>query len=310
MNESTHKEQALRTTGGFVELSERSYVRLTGADRHSFLHNFCTNEIKQLKPGNACEAFVLNTKGKILGFVHVLAFESELLLTGHGPQADPLIQHLDMYLIREEVELADASQEFSSVFVAGNDAGKKLAGHVDLPKPNCIVESKLGPCQVCVSNVELAGFGFLLTFDKANQNDVVAKLVECGLVKCSLESLDICRVESQTPWFGHDATDANLPQELNRDEKAINFNKGCYLGQETVARIDARGRVNQLLVGLKFDGDLPNVGDAILVDEKPAAKITSVAMSERLGAIGLGFVRRQFVEAGTQIGNATVLDQV
>ncbi len=295
---------------GFVALESRCYIRVTGDDRLAFLHNFCTNEIKQMAPGQACEAFVLNTKGKILGFLHVLALENELLLTGHGPQAETVIGHLDMYLIREDCELIDATQALGSIFVTGNEAVERLSQKIVLPEQNAVCQSSLGCANVTIANIEIAGFGFLISFEPADRDEVISELGKSGLDLCSAEALEILRIENQTPWFGIDVTDANLPQELARDEKAINFNKGCYLGQETVARIDARGRVNLILSGLKFEGVVPNPGDEIFVDEKSAAKITSVVHSIRENAaLGLGYVRRQFSESGTRIGDAIVLEK-
>ena len=120
MNDDLKQQyDSLTSAAGFVVLEDRCFVRLTGSDRQAFFHNFCTNDIKQLDSGQVCEAFVLNSKGKILGFVHAIATDDELLLTGHGDQAATLIAHLDMYLIREDVELADATQEFAAVFVCG-----------------------------------------------------------------------------------------------------------------------------------------------------------------------------------------------
>ena len=299
---------ALTEGAGFVVLEDRSFVRLTGNDRQSFFHNFCTNDIKALQSGQVCEAFVLNSKGKILGFVHALAMADELLLTGHGAQAAGLIAHLDMYLIREDVELSDATDELTSIFVSGDQAKDKLASiGIETPAENCTSLFQLDEVQIRVANIELAGFGFLIICRQADANKVTTILKKADVAECSLDALHIVRVEQKTPWFGIDADDSNLPQELQRDEIAINFNKGCYLGQETVARIDARGRVNQLLVGFKFTGDPPMVGDELTHEDKSAGRVTSVVRSLRDGDfVGLGYVRRSFKEPGTQIGNAIV----
>ncbi len=295
----------LNAGNGFVELESRCFVRLTGNDRLSFFHNFCTNEIKQLAPGDVCEAFVLNTKGKILGFVHALAQENELLLTGHGSQSSSLISHLDKFLIREDVELVDVSQGFASLFIC-SDGSTRLSELTALPEKNKTATVTIGGAQVLVANIELAGFGFLLVCDKKNLDLIKTELGSAGLKSSSAEALNLVRVEQRTPWFGIDADDSNLPQELQRDEIAINFNKGCYLGQETVARIDARGRVNQLLVGLKFNDDAPRVGEELMVDEKSVGRVTSIAQTIDGGWIGLGYVRRNFKDPGTVVGNAVV----
>lgn len=294
---------ALTKSGGFVQLLERCFVCLTGEDRKTFLHNFCTNEIKKLGDGEVREAFVLNTKGKLLGFVHVIATADQLLLTGHGDQSQTLIDHLDKYLIREDVEMTDRTPELGSIFVSGAKAAERLTELCgELPELNRAVETKIDSCNIKLVHTEIAGIGFLIVCDVLGIESLKTRLVNCGITNCSLDALDIVRVESQTPWFGIDADETNLPQELQRDVKAISFDKGCYLGQETVARIDARGRVNQLLVGFKSEGDQePSLGE-LVQNEKPAGRITSIARLPGSGDwIGLGYVRRQFKDAGTQL---------
>jgi folate-binding protein YgfZ len=301
---------ALISGSGFVELQKRCCVRLTGKDRQTFFHNFCTNDIKQLAVGKICEAFVLNSKGKILGFVHAVAGENELLLLGHGDQASTLMAHLDKYLIREDVELSDATEEFCSLFVCSADALKGFpGGGSDLPDENQFAEFPMGDVATQVLHLELAGFGYLLMCRNEDLGSLKSTLVDHGLVECSAEALEVVRVEQKTPWFGIDADDSNLPQELQRDDKAISFNKGCYLGQETVARIDARGRVNQLLVGLKFSAETaPAIGEDLIDEDIPVGRVTSVAHSFAKGSdLGLGFVRRKFKDAGTELQNAVVL---
>lgn len=300
---------ALTSAAGFVALGDRCFLRLTGSDRQAFFHNFCTNDIKQLEPGQVCEAFVLNSKGKILGFVHAIATDEELLLTGHGDQSGTLMAHLDMYLIREDVEMTDVSQELAAVFVCGDQASDVLAAiGVKIPPKNGSREIQLGETQVRIAHIELAGFGELIVCPQAKLERVITTLDDAGVVACSMNALHMVRVERKTPWFGIDVDDSNLPQELQRDEKAINFNKGCYLGQETVARIDARGRVNQLLVGLEFADDPPSVGDELVHAEKSAGRVTSVVESSRDGShLGLGYVKRSFKEPGSKLKNAIVL---
>lgn len=310
MSDDLNREYtALTSAAGFVVLDDRCFVRLTGIDRQAFFHNFCTNDIKQLEPGQVCEVFVLNSKGKILGFLHAISTADELLLTGHSNQAETLIAHLDKFVIREDVELSDATQELGSVFVCGEQASHVLSTiGIESPPKNCNRQALFGGIQVSIANVELAGFGQLIICPQADLESVTSTLKQAGAAACSPESLQIVRIEQKTPWFGIDASDSNLPQELQRDEQAINFNKGCYLGQETVARIDARGRVNQLLVGLKFTGDPPSVGDELVHNEEFAGRVTSVVKSFRDDChLGLGYVKRNFKEPGSVLDNAIVL---
>jgi len=294
-NELGQQYDLLTNASGFAELPERSFISIAGEDRRKFLHNFCTNDIKELSDDSVCEAFVLNEKGKLLGYTHVIADDGQLLLTGHGQQSQILIDHLDKYIIRDDVELSNCSAETD-----------------ELPKINCVSNGQFDSINIKLVHTELAGVGFLLICDASSIGDLKSTLTQAGIPECSLEALNTVRIKAKTPWFGIDADDSNLPQELQRDDIAISFDKGCYLGQETVARIDARGRVNQLLVGLEYTGDDPPSLGELVLEEKPVGRITSVSKlaagdSESGAYIGLGYVRRQFKESGTRLGQWVVL---
>ncbi len=310
MSTTDRKDEYTQLARGarYVELSDRCLVGMTGVDRQSFFHNFCTNDIKKLKVGEICEAFVLNTKGKILGYVHAIAGENELLLTGHGDQAATLVNHLEMYLIREEVELADVTPDFVSIFIHGDGATEKLNLCCDdVPAENRMTETSLCGIPVRISQIEIAGFGYFVLVEKNKSDELKQGLNRCGIVECGLDALNVLRVENRTPWFGVDADDSNLPQELQRDPIAISLEKGCYLGQETVARIDARGRVNQVLVGFQINGSSPEKGE-FTYEGKTVGRISSVVFSPQADCyLGLGYVRRQFKEPGTEIGDLVVL---
>ena len=133
-------------------------------------------------------------------------------------------------------------------------------------------------------------------------------------MECGPQALHAVRIANRTPWFGSEIDNDNLPQELRRDEKAISFTKGCYLGQETVARINAIGHVNRLLVGLKIAGQVESAtGAELSIDSKAVGKITSVSqLAQSNGPNAIGFVRRGQSQSGTVLefegGTATVMD--
>ena len=236
MNSVQNEVNCLKNEAGFVRLSDFAVVELTGEDRVKFLNSFCTNDITKLAAGDQTEAFILNGKGKSLCFANVLACEDRLLLVFNlAGTAPELIAHLDKYLIREDVELSDRSSELGVWFIAGDQAAAKL--------PEVKADDTV------LSAAEVAGDGWLLVGPVSDSDSIEASLFSKQIQACSEEALLVRRVESVTPWNGVDVTVDNLPQELDRDEKSISFNKGCYLGQETVARLDALGRVNWLLRG-------------------------------------------------------------
>ena len=285
----------LKDEAGFVRLADHGVIELTGEDRLKFLHNFCTADIKQLSPGDQTEAFILNGKGKSLCFANVLATEDRLLLVFNlAATAPDVIAHLDMYLIREDVELSDRSNELSVWFVSGSQVGDRLSG----------MESS----NLTVAPAEIAGDGWLLLGADAGAEAIEASLLAKQIQACGVEALLVRRVQSVTPWNGIEVTVDNLPQELDRDEKSISFNKGCYLGQETVARLDALGRVNWVLRGFVCPEDMdPEVGSKLEVEGKAAARITSVAYSELDGRwLAIGFAKRGFEKPGTVVDRWTV----
>ena len=267
--------ELLKKGSAFVRL-ESTVIEISGDDRQTFLHNFCTNEIKGLETGQACEAFVLNGKGKTIAHVHVLNVGDKLLLHGVSGIGQVLMEHLDKYIIREDVQLADVSADRKVTFTPGQSeltnnavAASKESGQVE-------------------ANVELAGFGNLVISDAEMQGTEVP-----------VAALEMLRVEKRTPKFGCDIDDSNLPQELLRDNKAISFNKGCYLGQETVARIDAMGKVNRVLVAIEMSDELP-AGSELIAGDKAMGKTTSVAWSTSKDCwTGLAIVRRPNEVAGS-----------
>lgn len=309
-----HDYQSLTSGAGYTQLNNHGLIRLTGEDRLSFFHNFCTNDIKDLETGQACEAFILNSKGKILNFVHAINLPDELLLYSNGTNVEPTIAHLDMFLIREDVAIEDATTKWTGLFISGEKSEECLAKlGVELPEKNRFQRSQCQHFGILLGNLEVAGFGYLLLTCESQLSSLESALAAAGIAKCSQEALQVTRIENATPWNELDVSENNLPQELQRDSKAINFNKGCYLGQETVARIDARGRVNRLLVSIRFSetsptGLSPTVGHVLTQDGQPVGNVSSVAFSFRDQChLGMGFVKRAFKDPETELDDCVVI---
>jgi folate-binding protein YgfZ len=278
------------TTGcGGRELSDWSIVALAGEDRAKFLHNMCTNDIVRLNPGEGCEAFFTDVKGKIIAHAFVLALEDCLHLLTVPGQAQRIITHLEHYIIREDVDLDDVTAGGRWTLVSGTKSSNVLK-----------------------SNFQAVPASFLWP--------------ECYFVRasqCELEDLcsfhndesawETLRIESRFPLFGIDFNSTNLPQEVARDHLAISFKKGCYLGQETIARVDALGHVNQQLCSVKFaQNDVPRTGTRLLAEEQEVGVVTSACWSPRHSApLGLTMLRRGSNEVGcvleSDFGKATVI---
>lgn len=304
------EHQALTRGAGLVDLAERTRVELTGDDRASFLHNLSTNDIKGLAAGSGCEAFLLNARGHVLGHVFVICRPQSLVIETVPGQQESLLAHLDRYLIREKVELHPRTADWGELLLAGPRAAELLSSLLGAPLPAdrlANLEAQWRDQPLTIVRVELTQpGGYLIFCPQAAALTVADALAAHGAVRCSSTAFDTARIEAGFPWYGRDITDKTLPQEVARDQLAISFKKGCYIGQETVARIDALGHVNKTLVGVRFDrAELPPAGAELRSSGEMVGQITSAVFSPRLGsALGLAYVRRGSDRAGDQLESA------
>jgi folate-binding protein YgfZ len=302
---------ALRQSVVTADRTNRGRVRVLGKDRVRLLHNLTTNDIKNLAVGGGCEAFVTSTQGKTLGFVTLHAEADQFLMRCDPGGLNLLCPHFQKYGALDDVEFIDESEATFELHVAGARAidlltlliGPRQAG------------SNLSISRIAYQNTTLeviredplGTFGFSLIGNAAALADLPQSLfgeLDLGTLRgLNMNAWEALRIEAGTPAFGMDITEANLPQEIARDASAINFNKGCYLGQETVARIDAIGHVNKLLrrVEARTKGAL-EPGMPLFADGKQTGTVTSAAVSMNSGLpIGLAMLRVGFDAAGTQL---------
>ena len=258
---------------GLFDRSLGARLAISGPDRAKFLHNLLTNEVKRLPVGKGCEAFVTSTQGKTLAFVTVLAGADDILLRTDAARTAGLIPHLTKYGVFDDVAIDDQSASTFEYHVAGPAAAEivrsfcgELPEETDLAHltadlggqpvrvirespttlPGLTLIGDIAIAQAVKERLRSAGLGLSVRLKPDLRSG------ELGLVEAEPEIFEVLRIEAGTPVFGKDVTEKNLPQEIGRDARAISFVKGCYLGQETVARIDALGHVNQLLKGLVF----------------------------------------------------------
>lgn len=316
LSDSTRDQYlALTRSAGWHELPDRTHLELRGGDRATLLHNLCTNDIRRLQPGQGCEAFVLNVQGKIVGHVYVFCGPDSLLLDAPPGQATRLLAHLDRYIIREDVQLLDRSAELSELLLSGPDSADLLRrlGAGELPAELLGHQPlELAGAAVWLRRVDWTSpVAWCLVCQRADREPLGKLLTTAGATPCQAEAVEAARVEQGTPVFGPDISDQNLPQEVHRDARAISFTKGCYLGQETVARIDALGHVNWLLTGLAGE-PLVDAQDELLVEGKLAVRLATRVYSPQLELpLALAYVRRGLERPGNQIplshGTVTVL---
>jgi tRNA-modifying protein YgfZ len=309
-DEFENQYAALTQSAGWVDFSDRTQIELIGADCAKFLHNLCTNAVRDLPVGQGCEAFLLNVKGHIVGHVFVFICPNSIVLETMPGQAEKLIGHLDRYLMREDVQLADRTQEWSEIYLAGQQASALLT-KLGIQPPEKRLEHTAGQiagAEVWLRRVDLTeSIGYLVACHRGHLEQMQAALTKAGAVHCNHDVFETARIEAGTPLFDQDITDENLPQEINRDGQAISFTKGCYLGQETVARIDALGHVNRMLRGVKFEpsNKIPPVEAALRSggnDSKTVGHVTSACWSPRFNApLTLAFMHRESASVGTAL---------
>lgn len=291
-----------------TDRSSRLRLKVTGPDRVRFLQNLTTNNVSTLQPTQGVESFITSPQGKTLGYVTLHVRESEILVRSDPPAYDILRPHFEKYGVFDDVAWAEVTAETFEVHLFGTHLQALLArlDARDLPEADyghgalC-----LGDQVAIVIRERPAGWpGATIIAPRETLPELTRRLdaliPASGLCQVDPEAFDVMRIEAGTPAFGRDVTPANLPQEIDRDDRAICFTKGCYLGQEPVARIDALGHVNKLLRGLRFDDGLaPEPGTSLFAEGKAIGAVTSSGYSKRLGtAVGLGFVRRAHATTG------------
>jgi folate-binding protein YgfZ len=283
----------------YIDRSERGRLKLTGRDRQTFLQGMVTNDVASLKPGDGCYAFMLDATGHVLADMRILCAEDHLLLDVEQDMSSFVAETLDKYLIMERVKITDVSLETGQFHVGGIGApGVFLRG--DHPEGVNWWDS-----DTCLGAVtRLTAFpGFELYFPARETEGIKEMLYEHGGTSIKPEFLEALRIEAGIPCFGVDMDSRVLAPETGQRSRAINYRKGCYIGQEIVARIDARGHTNREFAGFYLNTvDLPAKDTAVTVEEKEVGRITSAAIGPQTGLpIALGYIRNEYRTAGTVV---------
>jgi len=295
---------ALRHDCAWVDPGPRTTLAARGPDAVRFIDAFTTTAVSRLAAGAGSEGFFTDARGWVLALVNVLRTDDGVWIDGPAGIGATLRDHLEHHHIREQVEIVDESTGFAHLLVAGPRAGAWLATRSSVPPPERALDhvtARLGPASVCIVRIDAGGpAGWLVRVDAADRGRLAEWLDAEGLPQADPRGFDTARIESGLPWPA-DIPDKTLPQELGRDERAICFMKGCYLGQETVARIDALGHVNRRFVALAFDREAAP-GAVVRAGEDVVGRLTSVCRSPLAGAwLGLGLVAAKPLAAGSTI---------
>jgi tRNA-modifying protein YgfZ len=281
---------------GLVDRSERGKLALTGPDAVEFLNGQVTNELADLRPGDGRYAAFLTHKGKMLGDLRILArgegiaeIPSELLLDTERVALQALFDMIRRFKVGYRVELHKRTLERSLISLVGPRA-RSVAGAHDLSgheHANTLLE--LAGVKALVVRTE---GGVDLLCDAADTPALVSALLERGASVVSEQAAECRRVELGRPRYGIDMDDGTIPQEAGINDRAVSFTKGCYVGQETVARLHYRGKPNRHLRGLRLSAPAAT-GDELRMGERVVGRLGSVAISPSLGPIALALVRRE-----------------
>ncbi|MEK0426430.1 MAG: hypothetical protein RJB11_2521 [Planctomycetota bacterium] len=222
-------------------------IELTGADRNKILNNLCTQDLRNLQPGQVRETFLLDVKGRTMSHGIVVTLDSKTFFVSSPGQAARLIAHIDRYIIREDATLRDASSDYQALLFRPTAWSYFAGKYKDLEQLQC-VEPDDGQFSRIVIDVPWLGSKSVLMLMSSHAQSVDIERIGIGVLASDCENRrewEFERISNFWPWYGVDITEKNLPQEIGIDSRAISFKKGCYLGQETVARLDALGQVQK-----------------------------------------------------------------
>jgi|SRR5579859_756287 len=291
--------QALLSGCGLYDLSWRAKIAVTGGDRVRWLNGMATNNVRDLASGHGVYAFLLNAQGRIQADLYIFQRGESLLVDTDRAQRDKVLQLFDHYIIADDVEISDISDKLTALGLTGPESRKVLerAGIAvaDLTHLQFTDVAWRDKTITLLRSGEEARESWQVWSVPEHIGELWDALIKAGARPTGTAALSLFRISRGIPQFGMDIRERDLPQETGQT-RALNFTKGCYLGQEIVERIRSRGAVHRQFAAFAVEGTLPEAGAKILADEKEVGEITSSAVlplppGER--AVALGYLRRE-----------------
>ena len=290
--------EAVRDGGaGLIELSDRGRIRVSGSEATMFLNGLVTNDVKSLSENRWMPAVFPTVQGRLIGAVRIARVKDGFLIDTERASHDAVLKTISRFTMAGDFKVADVTDESTIFSVQGRRAGE-VVGKVcqtnvaELPR-NGVTEHE-GVTIIRATHTSEDGF------DLVTAADLRQALQDAGAQPVSQETFEILRVEAGIARFGRDMDESNVIPETNLDD-AVSYTKGCYVGQEIIVRIKHRGHPAKKLAGLKLDQPV-----------EAGESLTSAVVSPKLGSIGLGYVRYEFIEPGTNVlidnVNATVTE--
>jgi len=280
---------AITEACGLLDRSERGKLALSGADRKRFLQGQVSNDVESLTSGAGCYAAFLTPKGKMLGDLRILDTGDELLLDTERVALQELFNMIRRFSLGYDTELHKRTLQLGLLSLLGPGAGA-IAELDSLPRDeHAHVAATLAGVSVRAVRTDL---GIDLFCDAGDSDALAAALERAGARPVSEAAADVVRVETGRPRYGVDLDDSVIPQEADLNARAVSFTKGCYVGQETVARLFYRGKPNRQLRGLRLSAPAWT-GAEVAFGGRVVGRLGSVAESPTLGLIALAVVRRE-----------------
>ena len=304
--------QTLRTGVGLVDYSSQALIEVTGADRASFLHNLLTNDVKRLAPGTGCPAALLTANAKLIADVLIFAESASLWLLCDANRAAVIAQTLNQYLFAEQVTITNHERAWAVLALQGPrtlEWARPLVGPAAAwAHPGDHLVASVEGLSVRWIRHSLVGDSGLLCLCPVEHVEQMWVWLQqrgrsVGLAVVGWEALNTARIEAGLPWYGIDMDDTNLLPETGLELVAVSDTKGCYLGQEIIARMQTYGSANKKLLGLLCDGDqAPAAGDRIFAQGAEVGVVTSGCVSPTLSRpIGMGYLKRGAHDPGTAV---------
>ena len=293
-----------------ADVSDRGLLRMVGEDALDLLHRLSTQDLLALQPGEGTATVLTTSKGRILDVLVVQRRTDSLRLHVSAGNQPRVLDWLDTYTILEDSEASDETDEHGQLLIFGPAAGEVVDSAASDPALDGLDlfhhrEARLGTAQVAITRAEApAGGGFHVAAPLGEAESARQALIDAGAVPVDGDTFEVLRVEAGLPAFGSELDERWNPHEAGL-ERHISYTKGCYIGQEVIARLDAYDKVQRELRGLRaVGGGVPSVGSKLLMDGKEAGAVTSVADSPDFGPIALAYVRRAHADPGARLVTA------
>jgi len=299
--------EAARSTAAFFRVEDGGRFRMHGPDAQDFMNRMVTNDIRSLAPGRGAYAALLDINGRMMADLTVWVIDPEQLLVETAADVqDTLMATLDRYIIMERIELEDARRDLARVTVLGPEAVSRAAeamgaGSTALAPGEAWLSPEDPGSLILAARTNPALPGADLYVPAGEVESLCGALRAAGVEEGGPEAMEVLRIEAGIPKWGAELDTTVIPLEANLEGVGLSFTKGCYPGQEIIARIHSRGRPARHLAGIRFPDGAPAPGDEVLSGDQPVGRVTSAAVSPALGGLALAYLKKETAEPGAAV---------